>query len=368
MTEREALLALSLIPGIGGVLLRNLLGSLGSAEAVLFAPLERLSQVEGVGQATASAIRSFPWREALEAECRLIEEEGIPYVLWGDPGYPEPLKTIPSPPPVLYLKGAWEERDPTAIAIVGSRRATHYGRAVAEQLAYEMASRGLTIVSGMARGIDSAAHRGALAAGGRTVGILGSGLGVIYPPENKALAAKIAASGALLSEFPFKTPPHRENFPRRNRLISGLSLGVVIVEADLKSGALITADHALEQGREVFAIPGNITSKTSRGCHRLIKQGAKLVETWEDVWEELQPHLGPLPGEGTQEALPLLAEEEERLYRLLQKEGPLHIDELIVRSGLAPSQVASRVLTLVMRGLVEELPGKVFGRKLPARA
>lgn len=365
MTEREAVLALSLIPGIGSVHLSRLVGSLGSAQAVFSAPLEHLAQVEGVGQALASTIRSFPWREALEEESRLLEAEGVSWVLWDDPGYPVPLQTIPSPPPVLYLKGTWEKRDLKAIAIVGSRRATHYGRTVAEQLAYELASRGLTIISGMARGIDSAAHRGALAAGGRTIGILGSGLGVIYPPENKGLATKIAASGAVMSEFPFKTPPYRGNFPRRNRLISGLSLGVVIVEADLQSGALITADHALEQGREVFAVPGNITSKTSRGCHKLIKQGAKLVETWADVWEELEPHLGPSPPQGTREAFPLLAGGEERLYRLLE-EGPLHIDELIGRSGLTPSQVASLMLSLVMKGLVEELPGKVFGRRLPA--
>ncbi len=365
MTEREAVLALSLIPGIGPVHLSKLVGSLGSAQAVLSAPLEQLAQVEGIGRALASTIRSFPWREALEEESRLIEAAGVSWVGWDDPGYPAPLKTIPSPPPVLYLKGTWEERDLKAIAIVGSRRATFYGRTVAEQLAYELASRGLTIISGMARGIDSAAHRGALAAGGRTIGVLGSGLGVIYPPENKALATKIATSGAVMSEFPFKMPPHRENFPRRNRLISGLSLGVVIVEADLQSGALITADHALEQGREVFAVPGNITAKTSRGCHKLIKQGAKLVETWTDVWEELKPSLGPSPAQGPQEALPLLAGEEGRLYRLLE-EGPLHIDELIGRSGLTPSQVASLMLSLVMKGLVEELPGKVFGRRLPA--
>lgn len=364
MDERHAILALSLIPEVGPTLLFHLVASFGSAQAALSASVEQLLQVPGLGPATASAIHTFPWQKALEGELRLIERWKISLLIWGDPAYPEPLKHIPSPPPVLYLKGSLEKQDQAAVAIIGSRRLTPYGRAVAERLAAELASRGLTIVSGLARGIDAAAHRGALAVEGRTLAVLGSGLGRIYPPEHKGLAERIAASGAVFSEFPMPTPPHAGNFPRRNRLISGLSLGVVIVEAGLESGALITAGCALEQGREVFAVPGPITAPMSRGCHRLLKQGAKLVETWEDVWEELKLRLGPPPeiSQRSKKAEPE-TDEEERLYWLLEA-GPLQIDELIAQSGLPPSRIASLLLSLTMKGLLEERPGKVFAQKV----
>ena len=364
MDERHAILALSLIPEVGPNLLFHLVASFGSAQAALVASFERLRLVPGIGAVTASAIHAFPWQKALEEELRLIERGRVSLLVWGDPAYPETLKHIPSPPPVLYLKGSLQERDQAAVAIVGSRRLTPYGRAVAERIASDLASRGLTIVSGLARGIDSAAHRGALAAEGRTLAVLGSGLGRMYPPEHRGLAERIAASGAVLSEFPLTTPPHAGNFPRRNRLISGLALGVVVVEAGLESGALITAGYALEQGREVFAVPGPVTAPTSRGCHRLIKQGARLVETWKDVWEELTSRLGPPPGLGKkgEEAQPP-AGEEERLYRLLEG-GPLQIDELITQSGLPPSRIAPLLLSLVMKGLLEERPGKVFAQRV----
>jgi len=362
MDEREAILALSLIPSVGPNQVLRLIEHMGSARAALAASLEQLRLVPGIG-AAAETIRSFPWQKALQEELRLLDRMGFSLLVWRDPEYPESLRSIPSPPPVLYLKGTFTERDRITIAIVGSRTTTSYGRAVAERLAFDLAARNLTIVSGMARGIDSAAHRGALASGGRTLAVLGSGLGRIYPPENRALAEKIATSGAVLSEFPILAPPRPENFPRRNRIISGLALGVVVVEAGLQSGALITAGHALEQGREVFAIPGSIASKNSQGCHRLIKEGAKLVESWEDVWEELEPQLPPPPSlkEPSPEEEP--QGEEGRLYQLLEA-GPLHIDELLVRSELPPSQLASILLTLAMKGFVEELPGKRFVRKL----
>lgn len=369
MDERHAILALSLIPEVGPNLLLHLMASFGSAQAALVASFEQLLLVPGIGAVTASAIHAFPWQKALEEELRLIERERVSLLVWGDPAYPEPLKHIPSPPPVLYLKGSLQERDQAAVAIVGSRRLTPYGRAVAEQIASDLASRGLTIVSGLARGIDSAAHRGALAVEGRTLAVLGSGLGRMYPPEHRGLAERIAASGAVLSEFPIATPPHAGNFPRRNRLISGLSLGVMVVEAGLESGALITAGYALEQGREVFAVPGPITAPMSRGCHRLIKQGAKLVETWEDVWEELKLRLNPPSLEishsklETSKKAELPVGEEERLYRLLEA-GPLQIDELIAQSGLPPSRIAPLLLSLTMKGLLEERPGKVFARRV----
>ncbi len=219
----------------------------------------------------------------------LSKENKTRTLSFSDKGYPTNLKYIYDPPPTLYVKGNILPEDNIAIAIIGSRRATYYGLKNAENLSFELAAGGITIISGLARGVDSAAHRGALKAGGRTIAVLGSGLNIIYPPENEKLAREILQCGAVISEFPQGTAPLRQNFPRRNRIISGLSLGVVVVEAAKRSGALITANLALEQGREVFALPGKIDSFTSRGTHDLIKQGAKLVESAEDIIEELEP-------------------------------------------------------------------------------
>lgn len=261
LTEREAWLALALIPEVGSATFYRLMQALGSAEAVLRANREALAQVPGINRQVAQAIASFPWRDTLDRELRVIETRDLGLKRFGDEGYPELLAAIHSPPPILYLRGTIRPEDRAAVAIVGSRMASPYGTAIAEQISGALAQRGVTIVSGMARGIDAAAHRGALRAGGRTLAVLGCGVGVTYPPEHAELADQIAAQGALISEFPIFTPPKPSHFPRRNRIISGLTRGVVVIEAGLDSGALITANYALEQGRDVFAVPGKIKKK-----------------------------------------------------------------------------------------------------------
>ncbi|MCK4649099.1 DNA-processing protein DprA, partial [bacterium] len=258
-----------------------------------------------------------------------------------------------------------KREDKNAIAIVGSRRATTYGRLTAQRLSAQLAAQGITIISGMARGIDSEAHKGALAVGGRTIAVLGCGIDVVYPPENRALEERIASSGAVITEFPFGTRPFAGNFPKRNRIISGLSIGVIIVEAAQRSGALITARLALEQGREVFAVPGSTTSPYSKGTHNLIKEGAKLVEDIDDILEELKPliEIAKEKGKENQDFLrPILSKEEEIIYNLVTQE-PKHIDIFIQESKL-PAQRAIAILTnLQIKGLIKELSGKNFIRK-----
>jgi DNA processing protein len=295
-----------------------------------------------------------------------------------DDGYPAWLRAIADPPAVLYCDGQIEPRDRQAIAIVGARQATPYGLRATETLARELSGAGFTIVSGLARGIDAAAHRAALEAGGRTIAVLGCGLDVNYPPGHTSLHAEIAGSGAVLTEFAPGTPPWASNFPRRNRIISGLSLGVVVVEAAEDSGSLITARLALEQGREVFAVPGSIDAPLSRGPHGLLKQGAKLVETVDDIVEELLPQLelpltlpSPLthcsrramgaPGEGKFSDLPCLSEVEQVVLAVMSRD-PLHLDDLTERSGLTPAGVAGILLGLELKDVVRQLPGQRYVR------
>jgi DNA processing protein len=361
--EREARWALGLVPQLGGVALQGLLAALGSAVKAWEATPQALQAVPGISRGMAQAIRRFPRARALREDQAQVARAGVRVIVWGDPDYPARLQEVASVPPVLYLRGTLEREDDSAIAIVGARHATAYGEDLARELAAELGRRGLTIVSGLARGIDAAAHRGALAAGRRTLAVLGSGLDQIYPPEHKTLGDEVAAHGALISEFPLGTPPLRLHFPRRNRIISGLSLGVIVVEAGVGSGALITAHHALEQGREVFAVPGRVHARYSEGCHRLIKAGAKLVESWEDVLSELLPQLRPrrsLNREASPPPPALLAAEQQ-VFDILA-EGPLHIDALIVRAGLPGGRVASALVGLEMKGLVRQLSGKVFER------
>ena len=365
LTEREARFALALIPEVGSATFYRLVQALGSAEAVLGATVEALTQVPGISRQVAQAITSFPWRDTLDRELRVIEARGLGLVRFGDEGYPELLGAIHSPPPILYLRGTMRPEDRVAVAIVGSRTASPYGSAMAEQISGELAPRGVTIVSGMARGIDAAAHRGALRAGGRTIAVLGCGLGVTYPTEHAELADQIAAQGALISEFPIFTPPKPSHFPRRNRIISGLARGVVVIEAGIDSGALITANYALEQGRDVFAVPGQVTSRLSRGCHQLIKAGAKLTEGWEDIWEDLEPQVAP----EAQTVLDLTAarsplEPEEMLVVDTLEAGPMQIDDLIGRTQLPVGQMASLLLSLMLKGIIEELPGKSFAKRI----
>ncbi len=360
--EREARWAFALVPQCGGAALQKLLEAFGSAQSAWTASAEALRSVPGVGAGTVEAIKGFSWRRRLREEEERVSAAGLRVIVWGDAAYPEPLRHIASPPPVLYLRGTLLPEDAAAIAVVGARHATAYGEEVARTLAGELARRGLTIVSGLARGIDAAAHRGALERGGRTLAVLGSGLDRIYPPEHEGLASEVAAAGAVLSEFPLGTAPLKPHFPRRNRIISGLSLGVVVVEASVDSGALITAHHALEQGRDVFAVPGRVHARYSEGCNRLIKAGAKLVESWEDVLSELIPHLrGRRRAVAPAAPEPALGAEERRVFDLLAQ-GARHIDELIVEAGLPGGRVASVLVGLEMKGLVRQLRGKIFER------
>lgn len=286
MTRLEAIVALNMIPDIGSVRLKKLLEVFSKPENIFKATYEKLTSITGIGSKIASGILTFR-KTDLDKEFDLIKKHKLKLVICEDKDYPENLRHIYAPPLVLYIKGEIKETDRFSIAIVGSRRASFYGLSSAEHFAGELSGEGLTIISGMARGIDTYAHRGALRQGGRTIAVIGSGFNHIYPAENKGLAEEIAQNGAVVSEFPIDTRPLSNNFPRRNRVISGLSLGVLVVEAARNSGALITADFALEQGRDVFALPGKIDSGTSFGTNELIKQGAKLASSVEDIMEEL---------------------------------------------------------------------------------
>ncbi len=367
MEERDYWLALSLIPGVRTADLYRLAEHFESPKEVFLAPLEELGQVEDLNPKIAAKVKEFDWEPAVKKELAQIEQQGVSIITLDDAEYPEHLKSIFDPPLALYVKGDIRPQDYYSIAIVGSRRNTSYGRMLAEELAFKLAECGLTVVSGMARGIDSAAHRGALKYGGRTLAVLGCGLDVTYPPENYELMQRISASGAVISEFPLSTPPHAYNFPIRNRIISGLSLGVVVVEAALRSGTMITVGCALEQGREVFAFPGQVTSKYSRGTHAMIKQGAKLIENTADILEELKPQLAGLATkadttEGKKAALTALTAEESAVLELLPYDL-VHVDELIINSALPANKILGVLMTLEMKGCIMQVPGKMFCRR-----
>jgi DNA processing protein len=271
-----------------------------------------------------------------------------------DDNYPAQLLHIYDPPPLLYVKGELQQGDKLAVAVVGSRFASHYGKVTAEKISQDLAREGITIVSGMARGIDASAHKAALSAGGRTIAVLGCGIDVNYPAENKKLKEAIASQGAVISEFPFSTPPASSHFPMRNRIISGLSLGVVVIEASHRSGSLITARLALEQGRDVFAVPGSIDSLRSRGTHRLIKDGAtELLPQMKDHAQSVGVH---------QESKVLVSAEAQRILDVLEQ-GQVQIDSITTQTGLPSSQVSSTLLDLELKGIIRQLPGKVFVKK-----
>jgi DNA processing protein len=368
MTELESLIALNMIEGLGPVTIRRLVEHFGSAEKALQATEAELRRVEGIGPEMAARVINGRKAVDVSAEIEKIGKERLTIIPFTEPAYPEPLKQIYDPPPLLYVKGELKPEDRHAIAVVGARRCSSYGVSCAERLAAQLVGVGLIVVSGLARGIDTAAHRGALKAKGRTIAVLGSGLNRIYPPENRELAGEIASAGAVISEFPMDTGPQRTNFPLRNRLVSGLSLGVVVVEAARKSGALITAAQALEQGRTVFAVPGRIDSFTSRGTHALIKDGAKLVESIEDICQEF-PYLfpaqeAPASEEGGAELpRPKLTPEEEAVFGTLSSEER-SIDEIIEACALSPASVSASLLSLEIKHLVIQLPGKMFRRAL----
>ncbi|MBW2036378.1 MAG: DNA-protecting protein DprA [Deltaproteobacteria bacterium] len=353
-------LALKSVPGIGNRLFLQLVKEFGTPEKVFTASAGELLKVEGVNNHLSSVIHNYKVPAQVEEDLNLVKKSGFKIITFSDPDYPSLLRHIHDPPPVLYIYGKLRP-DSLNIAIVGSRNATSYGRTVTERLSGDLARRGFTVVSGMAQGIDSAAHIGALSAGGETIAVLGCGLGTIYPAQNKGLFHRIAQSGAVISEFPFLTPPEAHNFPIRNRIISGLSLGTVVVEATNKSGSLITARLAAEQGREVFAVPGSVTSFKSMGTHRLIKEGVKLVENVNDIIEELniQQAMPPALHEEVQHIL-LSADEEKILNEL--GPYPIHIDKLVRQVSFSAGKVSSLLLQLELKGLVTQSPGKLFTR------
>ena len=363
--EKLSMVRLALVPGVGPRTQRALLARFGSSRAVLAAPISELLAVDGVGGKLSAAIRNAPADEAVERELRLCDGHSIEVLIESDSGYPAQLREIYDPPAVLYRRGSWQPSDAFGVAVVGTRHATQYGRRQAERLAAGLARAGLTIVSGLARGIDAAAHRAALSAGGRTVAVLASGLLNVYPSEHAELAYDITRSGAVISEVPPKSSPQPGGFPQRNRLISGLSLGVLVVEAPHRSGALITAEQALEQGREVFAVPGPIDSPATRGCHRLLKEGAKLVESVEDVLEELGQHFQAAnPAAERPERHPAemqLNERERAVFHAIDVQ-PTSIDQIVEASRLPVAGVLATISALEMRHLVRRLTGSSVSR------
>lgn len=363
MAELEDLIRLNMTKGIGVITYKRLLERFGSPKTILGASKRELRGVEGVGEELAERITQASRNVDIDTELNLAREMGVEIVPYTSNNYPQNLKSIYDPPVVLYIKGAVKETDAIALAIVGSRRGTYYGQSQAERMSASLTGMGFCIVSGLARGIDAAAHRGALKVGGRTIAVLGNGMSAIYPPEHKELAERIAENGALVSELPMRTPPDGRNFPPRNRLISGLSLGVIVVEASLGSGSSITAQWALEQGKEVFAVPGNIDSPYSKGTHKLIKEGAKLVECVDDIIEELGPLAETLrtpEGQSIEDPRSrALNEQEKKIFSVLSS-NPMGIDEITAVTGLSPSNVASTLMILEIRKLIKQLAGKRF--------
>ncbi len=371
--EREAadlelldLLRLTMVPGVGPHTLGALIAHFRSAGRVLAASRAKLRDVAGIGPKLADNIADAAQHIDAQAELDLCRQQGARLLAQTDPEYPPLLKDIPDPPSLLYIKGRLDPRDQLAIAVVGSRRSTPYGERTAERLASALARTGFTVVSGLARGIDAAAHRGALKSGGRSIAVLANGLASIYPPEHVDLARALTESGGIVSEMPMRQSPLAGLFTQRNRIISGLCLGVVVVEATPRSGSLSTARHAMEQNREVFAVPGPVDSLSSRGCHRLIRDGARLVETVDDVLEELGPlsrEIRAAPDEPPvrHPAELALSDSERDLLGHLGDE-PTGVDELIGRTQLTASQVMATLSVLELKRLVRRLPGHRFVR------
>ena len=349
----KAWLALSLVRGLGGEGARRLLMEFGSPEAVYAAPVRSLKSI--VKSEIASQIGNGIADEDIAPALSWLEDDNNHIVTLADGDYPQALLNIPDPPLLLYAKGRLDLLNRPALAVVGSRNATPQGIHNAEAFARSLSDAGLCIISGMAQGIDAAAHRGALPGRGNSIAIVGTGLDKVYPAANRELAHMLAKQGALISEFPLGTPPLAANFPRRNRLISGMSLGCLVVEASLQSGSLITARLALEQGREVFAIPGSIHAPQSKGCHALLKQGAKLAETAQDILEELG-------GQLVAAVQPEYPEESQSM--LLDHLGydPVDVDTLCARSGLTIAELSAMLLTLELEGRISVLPGGLYQR------
>ncbi len=362
MNSTEACIALNMVPQMGPVRLRKLLEVFETPENVLAAKRSALRAIDGIGNEVAEQIANWENTVDLPAELDRIREFGAEVITAQSPTYPRQLREIHAPPIVLYVWGELTERDQHAIGVIGSRRTSHYGAECAKKLSYQLAYAGLTVISGLARGIDTAAHQGALAAKGRTIAVIGSGLTKLYPPENATLADKIrSGNGAVISEFSMAVEPDRQTFPMRNRIISGWSHGILVVEAGLNSGALITAAQALEQGRSVYAVPGHINAPTAHGSNRLIQQGAKLIMEAGDILDDLQillPEKQKLP-EAAARPLPDLSEDERRVYDAINPTETA-IDQIATTCELPSATVSSVLLRLELKRLVKQLPGKYF--------
>ncbi len=391
--ETKNLIHLNLIPGIGNYTIRRLLAAFGSAERSVAATSEELAHVDGLTPDVREQLIDGRSRAPLAQELELIQQHQCHIVTISDDTYPPLLKQIDDPPALLYIIGEFPLPDTPSIAIVGSRSPTEYGKTTSQQLSHQLAERDITVVSGFARGIDTCVHRGALEAGGRTIAVFGCGLSIIYPDTNRALAAEITESGALVSEFPMTMPPRGKNFPRRNRVISGLTLGTLVVEASERSGSLITARHAAEQGREVFAVPGQIFSGVSRGTHSLINQGATLINSVDDLLDALpQGYTGILGGESPESTRqppslkrpakvvrpqPIekrstptpqpkanlnLTPDEQTVLSAINADS-VHIDEITRVTQLPIGKVSSLLVMLELKGTVQQLPGKQFVKR-----
>jgi DNA processing protein len=365
-------LALALTPGLGPTRIKKLIENFGTGERVFNASLTEL-EATGILAVSAQSIATGKSMELAQEECGKVVEAGARIISLSDPEYPPRLKEIYDPPVILFVKGSVEVLAQPGIAMVGTRHPTPYGSGMAERLSTDLAARGLVIISGLARGIDTASHRGAVAAKGKTVAVLGTGIDVMYPKENTRLTEQIVAmGGALISEFPVGTFPAPQNFPIRNRIISGISAGVLVVEAAEYSGTRITSRLALEQNRDVYAVPGNVTNKNSWGPNTLIKQGAKLVATWEDVWEELPPDIQAALGSRQNESIEpetasLFPDEvssphEKKILRLLKADESTHIDELVelLEAEISPSEIFAALFELELSGKIRQMPGKNF--------
>lgn len=351
-------IALRTIPHVGNVTFRRLIDQLGSPQRVLTATEEQLATVKGISSAAITSLLQHTCHGAAEQECAQLTKAGARLITLHSPEYPELLRHLHDAPPYLYVKGTLKNLQP-AIAIVGSRRASRYGLATTEKLARELARHGVTVISGLARGVDATAHGACLQEGGITVGILGNGIDVVYPRENQRLFDEMANRGAIVSEFPLGTLPLAENFPRRNRIISGMASGVLVVEAAEGSGSLITAQCALEQGRDIFAIPGSIQSATSRGSNKLIKQGALLVDSVDDILAQLSHQNLTRTMELPRPLQKGLSPREAAVLAALST-TPLHLDEIVTKCALTVGEVSAILLRFELDGIAVQLPGKQF--------
>jgi DNA processing protein len=354
-------IGLSSIPGVGRSTFRKLVSHFGSPERALAASPDELKEIERLSDKIVAGFTSFPWRKHAEQERAKAAEARVSIITMDHSDYPDILRKTFDPPLHLYVKGTLKPQDCNAVAIVGTRKPTQYGKTMTHRLSFDLAAAGVTIVSGLARGIDTQAHRGALAAKGRTLAVLGCGIDVAYPPENRVLIEEISRNGAVMTENPFGTRPEAGYFPARNRIISGLSRGTVIIEATEDSGSLITAKNTIEQCRKLYAVPGNVGSVYSRGSNSLIKQGAALIETASDILRDLgmqMPNQWPVK---SQRPLPSLTHDEESVFECITYE-PKHIDTILHESLSTPGRIGGILINLELKGLAKQLPGKYFVR------